>query len=160
MILAGLFFDNLPSVYSSLDFWKTSPNLFLIRTGCAWLFLAMASWATEQWRFPRDTLCSLSRESLVIYVVHVCVLYGSGWNNGLRHFIGPTLGLGATAGCGAAMIVSMVALAFAWRRLKRVRIFGGLADSATTTFAVHQSVDRTSITKQPPASRRSGSSRS
>jgi uncharacterized membrane protein len=158
LLLAGLLFASLPSVYCGVDFWKTSPNLFLIRTGCAWLFLAMTTWTSDQWRFPRDALCTLSRESLVIYVVHVCVLYGSGWNNGLRHFIGPTRGLGATAGLSAGMILSMVALAFTWHRLKTARLFGRLGEAAATTFADSRRItDRAGIGNQPSASRRPGS---
>ncbi len=34
---------------------------------------------------------SLAQESLIIYFVHICILYGSTWNPGIRRWIGPTL---------------------------------------------------------------------
>jgi len=112
LILAGLCFEYLPAaVYSNLDFWRTSPNLFFVRTGCACLLLAMTTRATQQLRFPQEVLHALSRESLIIYIVHICILYGSPWNTGLRHRIGPSLGMTATLGCIAALVVSMVAVA-------------------------------------------------
>ena len=136
LILAGLCFECLPAaVYSNLDFWKTSPNLFFIRTGCACLLLALTTRVTEQLRFPRQALHALSRESLVIYILHICILYGSPWNTGLRHRIGPSLGLTATLGCIAALVVSMVAVALTWHRLKRADLFSRLVGLPATALA-------------------------
>jgi peptidoglycan/LPS O-acetylase OafA/YrhL len=137
LILAGLCFEYLPAaVYSNLDFWRTSPNLFFIRTGCACLLLAMPTRATEQLRFPQEVLHALSRESLIIYIVHICILYGSPSNTGLRHRIGPSLGLTATLGCIAALVVSMVAVALTWHRLKGANLFGRVVSLPATALAM------------------------
>jgi hypothetical protein len=61
---------------------------------------------------------SLAQESLSVYFVHVCLLYGSIWNSGLREkFSGLNLEQALTV--AALMIAAMGAVALSWNRLKK-----------------------------------------
>lgn len=61
----------------------------------------------------------VTRESLVIYFVHVCVLYGSIWNIGLGQAIGPSLALLPTLTWAAVLVTAMALLAWLWHECKR-----------------------------------------
>jgi acyltransferase len=117
---SGLLFESVPfTLYANINFWKTSPNLFLIRLGCVLVLLA-AIFAVGPFlrRLPR-VVSSLAQESLTVYAVHLCVLYGSIWNLGLAQRIGPGLGAAETLGWIALLVVSMSLLAWGWNWSKK-----------------------------------------
>ncbi|RLB50077.1 MAG: hypothetical protein DRJ42_19645 [Deltaproteobacteria bacterium] len=66
-------------------------------------------------RLPRP-LTILAGETLIIYVVHIALLYGAGY--GLAEVVGPTLGLGASLGVAAVMLVGSALLGLGWHRAK------------------------------------------
>ena len=116
----GLLLESLPfSLYDNINFWKTSPSLFLIRLGCLLVLLA-AIFALGPFLRPLPRMVSsLAQESLTVYAVHVCVLYGSIWNLGLAQRIGPRLGYAETLGWIALLMVSMSLLAWGWSWSKK-----------------------------------------
>jgi uncharacterized membrane protein len=69
-------------------------------------------------RLPR-VLQVLAGESLIIYVVHLVMVYGAGV--GLRSLVGPTLPLPAAMLAGFAMIALMVFVGLGWFRVKSWR---------------------------------------
>lgn len=118
--LAGLLFIKpLASLYVHLDFWKTSPSLFLIRAACVCFLLAFFAWVTARYRLPVRTCRTIAQESLLIYFVHLCILYGSIWNPGLRQMVGATLAPLPTLGGIVLLMLSMMLLAWAWNSFKR-----------------------------------------
>lgn len=66
-------------------------------------------------RLP-SALEKLAGETLIIYVVHVLLLYGA--VVGLGAVVGPTLGLAPTLAVTAVFLVGSVAVGLGWRRLK------------------------------------------
>jgi hypothetical protein len=69
-------------------------------------------------RLPR-VLTALSRESLLVYLGHVALLYGSVWTVGLGQTLGPRFGPAATLGWVIALLVLMSAAAWTWHECKR-----------------------------------------
>lgn len=68
----------LPEIYS--DFWYTSPLFFFLRVGILALVSAGLRLA-EPRLLPRwRALVVLGQESLLIYAVHLVILFGSAWN--------------------------------------------------------------------------------
>jgi uncharacterized membrane protein len=69
----------LPQIYS--DFWYTSPLFFFLRVGILGL-LTIGARHAETRLMPRfrELLAIIGKESLLIYVVHLIVLYGSAFN--------------------------------------------------------------------------------
>jgi hypothetical protein len=78
VIFASEYFANLPwSVYAKSDFWSNSPALILIRVGIILLMLAGA----YLWTGLRDAsdwswIESFGKTSLMVYWVHVALVYG------------------------------------------------------------------------------------
>jgi uncharacterized membrane protein len=109
----------LESLYADVDFWKTSPSQFLIRAACVCSLLAIFSFLTTRYRLPVRAFQSLAQESLLIYFVHICVLYGSIWNPGLREMVGATLAPLPTMGGIVVLVTAMVLLGWTWNAFKR-----------------------------------------
>lgn len=135
MLGAGILLHQVPlSPYGAIDFWKTSPNLFLVKAGSVLVMLSGAVRLTR-WRsaLPRP-VSVLSQESLTIYVIHVCILYGSIWNDGLLKVVGPHLDLVATAGWVVVLTFAMLLVASAWHECKQRS--GRLSALVRATLAV------------------------
>ena len=83
LALAGTTLQRVPlTVYANADYWHTSPNLFLVRIGCVCSLLSGVAFLAKRMTLPETAIRSLAQESLVIYFIHVAVLYGSLWNTG------------------------------------------------------------------------------
>ena len=104
LVLTGLLLEYVAvSVYGNADFWKASPGLFLVRVGCVGVLLGIVSYVELKLRIPSQAIHSLAQQSSVIYFVHVCVLYGSIWNTGMRQWSGATLAPAAALGWGSSV---------------------------------------------------------
>ena len=78
LIFSAEYFANLPySVYAASDFWRNSPALIFIRVGIILLILGASYVLTEliPWR-GWNWLENLGKTSLMVYWVHVMLVYG------------------------------------------------------------------------------------
>jgi uncharacterized membrane protein len=105
--------------YSSLDYWTSSPSLFLVRVGSVFFLLTAISYLTGWFKLPARPIQSLAQESLSIYFVHICILYGSAWNTGLRQYVGATLPALPTIATIVAMVSLMIGFGLSWHWLKK-----------------------------------------
>jgi uncharacterized membrane protein len=112
LVALGIWLDARPlQLYSVYDFWRTSPNFFLIRSGIMLMILflgyAWCRWgAAQQGLSP---LIELGKSSLLVYWVHIEFVYG-----GLSILPKHRMGIGtATVGL-LAIFTAMTALAY-WR---------------------------------------------
>ena len=106
-------------LYPQVDFWTTSPSLFLVRAACVCVLLAGFAYLTAACHIPQGVFRAVAQESLLVYFVHLCILYGSIWNSGLRQNIGATLTPLPTFGSILLLIVAMMLMAWSWNWLKR-----------------------------------------
>ena len=120
LICAGLLGRLVPfSLPGYQDFYQTSPLYVAVRLGCV-LLLMSALWGIERSgsRFPRSVLTA-GQESLLVYGLHLFVIFGLLRNRRL----GQTLGLEAGyAGCfilSALLILLMLWAAQYWHAFKR-----------------------------------------
>ena len=119
LAFSGVELQNLGMrLYAHFDFWHTSPTLFLTRAGVVLLVLGMALHLKQLPSRAADTVRTLAKESLLVYFVHVCLLYGSIWNLGLRQYWGGSFDLLHATFAAVLMITSMLILALAWDRCK------------------------------------------
>jgi uncharacterized membrane protein len=118
LVIAAQYFSNIPySIYSKSNFWTDSPSLILIRAGIALLVLAGCYlWtecvATSGWSWMQV----LGRNSLMVYWVHVMLVYGN-----IVRPLKQNLGIGQTALATAAVTALMVVMSEAWLRRKARR---------------------------------------
>lgn len=100
--------------FGETAFWSTSPNQFLLRSGLVLLMLGLLAHVSRLESRPPFVVQALAQESLTIYAVQLCIVYGSVWNAGLRQHVGPTLALLPALGYVAAVWASMMLLASGW----------------------------------------------
>jgi uncharacterized membrane protein len=118
--LAGLLLMKpLELLFGSRDFWQASPSSFLIRAACVCFLLVLFSYLTARYNVPHRSCRALAQESLLIYFVHICILYGSIWNPGLRQMVGATLSPLPTVAGISLLIASMMLLGWSWNWIKR-----------------------------------------
>jgi uncharacterized membrane protein len=120
-VFIGQYFSNIPySVYPKSSFWSDSPALVVIRVGICLMIMAGAYLWTEYcvgagWSWMQ----AMGKNSLMVYWVHVMIVYGS--------LVGPikrTLSIAQGALATAIvtlMMVAMSALWLAWKRRQAAR---------------------------------------
>jgi uncharacterized membrane protein len=95
-----------------------NPNDILIRAGSVLLTLGLiAHFSRRLSRLPH-VFGAMAQESLLVYFVHLMIVYGSVWNFGLQFFVGPGLSLVPGYVVVILLVSSMAALAWAWNWLK------------------------------------------
>lgn len=114
LVALGLGLERLPSPYAHDDFWRTSPSFFWIRGGLLLLVVAFAwLWERTPWgRWP-SPLRQMGKTSLLVYWVHIEIVYGVVFTFWARHALGLA---GATLG--------WILLAAAMLALSRLRTHG------------------------------------
>jgi hypothetical protein len=110
--------------YGDHDFWRSSPIYTVFRFGGVALFLGCCSlWATRQ-RALDHGLAALARHSLLAYVSHLMILYGSYPFPGMVHYFGArSLGLWPAIGAAALLLGLTALILTTWHRaLKAPRV--------------------------------------
>jgi hypothetical protein len=98
-----------------------APAAILTRIGACMIILAVVAYASRQLSRLPHIFGAVAQESLLIYVVHLCIVYGSTWNTGLYQFYAMALSPRATVLVVLAIIAAMTVLAWQWNRLKHQR---------------------------------------
>jgi uncharacterized membrane protein len=103
----GLWLDARPlQLYAVHDFWHTSPNFFLVRTGILLVILfasyVWCRWGGGEWGF--SPLIEMGKSSLLVYWVHIEFVYG-----GLSILPKRSVGIG-TATIGLMIIFTAMTL--------------------------------------------------
>jgi fucose 4-O-acetylase-like acetyltransferase len=118
-VATGLVCDLLPlRVYPAHDFWKTGPDFFAIRLG-AILMMTTAFFAVR--RLPPAVgkhLVVLGKASLLVYAVHLVLVYGSAANDGLMQIIGQRLDPFSTLCVAAGVLLLMLTSVHAWNAVR------------------------------------------
>jgi hypothetical protein len=97
------------------------PLDILIRTGACMLIMGAIAHASQRVTRLPHVFSAVAQETLVIYFIHLCVVYGSAWSNGLAQAFGPTLGPSQTAAFVGGLVVVMSGMAWSWNWLKHAR---------------------------------------
>ena len=120
IVILGIGSDPLMRrVYSTYDFWHTSPNFFMIRLGTVMMVLS-GMWYYEKKVNPgRSVMQIIGQESLFVYAFHIILVYGSAIRNGsLEQIFGSTLNFAECLGVYAGLTVATCLVALVWHYLK------------------------------------------
>lgn len=131
LLLVGLakWLDGRPQIYPVYDFWRTSPNFFLMRVGMLLMILFAAyvwcRWGAGGWGF--SPLMQLGQTSLLVYWVHIEFVYG---RVSILKKHGMTVG-GATLGL-LIIFLFMLAVSMVRTRMKKLKTGTSLKQAAPT----------------------------
>jgi uncharacterized membrane protein len=101
--------------------WSFVPPQFLVRTGSCLLVMGLIAHGSARLSHLPHLFGAVAQETLLIYFVHLCIVYGSIWNVGLVQRYGQTLGPVRMVAVIAVLIASMAGLAFFWNWCKHAR---------------------------------------
>jgi hypothetical protein len=108
---------SLPDVSTAI---RANPFFFLTRLGIVFLLMVVCWHYVERRKTERSFVLDVSRESLLVYVAHLLVIYGTFWNNhSLAFLYGHTLTLLQAVALTFGLTAAMVLLATVWSRLKQ-----------------------------------------
>jgi fucose 4-O-acetylase-like acetyltransferase len=120
LILAGYLFCWFPfTLPGKVHFYRTSPLFLMIRIGCVLLICSLL-YVLEIKKIQVPKLLQLAgRESLLIYGVHLVLIFNVLRGKQLGPILGLQLGYPGCFALSAAIIILMLYLAKGWNRLKR-----------------------------------------
>ena len=106
------------AVYGQSNFWTTSPNLIFLRLGIVLILNSLVSLISIKVESIPRIFILIGRNTLLIYVVHLTILYGSAWNPGLIAILDHSLGVWNTVGVALLMILTMTAMVYIIHKFK------------------------------------------
>jgi uncharacterized membrane protein len=101
--------------------WESVPNQVTLRMGASLMLLALVARGSQHITRLPHIFGAVAQETLLIYFVHLCIVYGSVWNRGLAQVYGPTLGPGQTVVIVVTLLTAMFGLALYWNWWKHTR---------------------------------------
>jgi uncharacterized membrane protein len=105
-------------LYGHSYFWTTSPNLTFYRLGIVLILNSVVSIvALKVQSIPRIFIL-IGRNTLLIYIVHLTILYGSAWNPGLISILDKSLNVWNTIGVVLLMLTAMTFMVMIIHRFK------------------------------------------
>ena len=131
-VAARLLQDSGVNPFGEQNYWKTSPIFFMTRLGLILLgFAALCGleslWArrctapaiTANHGSSMGVMERVGQETLIIYVIHLLVLYGSPISPGLNAVFGETLSLQGASIVAALVLLLSTAMALLWSHGRR-----------------------------------------
>jgi len=118
LVFAGQYFSNIPySIYTKSNFWTDSPGLVIIRGGVALMLMGGCYLWTQYCVGPGwSWMQTLGKNSLMVYWVHVMLVYGD-WIPGLKR----SMSIPVTTFATVVLTALMVGMSVAWLRWKAHR---------------------------------------
>ena len=102
----------------AIKYWTDSYGLISLRVGFVLILNSLVSFISLKLNSIPKLLVLIGRNTLLIYVVHLIILYGSAWTPGLILIFDKNLNVWNTVGTAFLMIVSMTLLVILIHRLK------------------------------------------
>jgi hypothetical protein len=100
-------------------FWYTSPNLFIIRLSCVILLIYIFWYLRKKFNYRMRIFGIFRSESLLVYVLHLLIIYGSVLAHGLVRRFGQSLNWFEIFLIGSCIAVVLLIIAKQWNWLKR-----------------------------------------
>lgn len=105
--------------FGGQEFPTGMPSLFCLQVGLAGLLLTALATVMDVRPARLPVVEEVAQQSLVIYYLHLCIVYGSPWNVGMRQFVGSVLSPLEILPYAAAVLAGTVGFAIWWTREKR-----------------------------------------
>ena len=120
LVLAGLVTGEVfLHLFPVHDFWKVNPSVLWGRLGFILIATSALYFFEQSVHITSRIPTIMGTESLVIYILHLIILYGSVVNSGLGQTIGGTLGVGMAALVFLLMLFAMSTFAYVWNVIKK-----------------------------------------
>jgi uncharacterized membrane protein len=121
LLIGGSLLVELPGVLTGVAVAaRANPMFFGSRLGIIFLLLTLCWLYAERRKTEQSFVLDVSKESLLVYTLHLVVIYSEYWNSkSLDHWYGGTLSVDQCAVATLALMLAMILVAKAWSRIKR-----------------------------------------
>lgn len=110
----------LSGVYPTYNFWRFSPSFVVMRIGIVLLLCAlMYLYETRRGVAASSPVTLMGRESLLVYAVHLLLIYGKFAGFNFRKWVNHTYGYGEVLLWTVMLVLLMYGLAWVWERIKK-----------------------------------------
>ena len=107
-------------VYPVYDYWRFSPSFVLLRIGIVLLLCALMYWYEMRKGVAATSPVTLiGRESLLVYAVHLLLIFGIFSGFSFRIWADNKFGYGEVFLTTAVLLLLMYGLAWWWERIKQ-----------------------------------------
>ncbi len=119
-ILTSLIIEIIPvKIYPKHDFWKASPQFFFIRLGLVLVALAIMWFYLRNHEINSNSLFIIfGQESLLVYTVHLLIIYGYTYKWSFIRYFGPNLNYLECLGLFVLLTLAMYILVYIWHEIK------------------------------------------
>lgn len=114
LVAAGIMVGEMPAGVLGPSSFNWVPPQVALRTGSCLVALGVMAHGSAWLVALPHAFAAVAQETLLVYFVHLCIVYGSIWSGGLAQTVGRSLTPAATAGIVIALLGSMTALAAYW----------------------------------------------
>lgn len=121
LVALGFAVNAVPESLLAHEGWDAIPIDVAIRMGASLVVLGAIAHASRRVTRLPHVFGAVAQETLLIYFVHLCIVYGSIWNRGLAQAFGPTMEPLEVVAYVVLLMALMVGLAVFWNRLKHTR---------------------------------------
>ncbi len=119
LMLISFPFMTLAWVYPTYDYWGFSPSFVMLRIGIVLLLCALMYWyETRKGVAPASPVTLIGRESLLVYSVHLLLIYGKFSGFTFRIWVDNTFGYGEVLLWTGMLLLLMYGLALGWEWIK------------------------------------------
>ena len=118
MVLTGLGLRELVELVYGQTSSNFVPPEVLVRAGTCLLIVGVIAHGSGRLSHLPHVFAAVAQETLLIYFVHLCIVYGSIWSPGLFQVYGATLSPIRVLVIVIALLAAMTALAWQWNWLK------------------------------------------
>ena len=110
------------SVYPAYDYWKSSPSFYMLRLGLVLLLCAgMFAFEFRRGVSPRSIVTLIGRESLLVYTVHLMLIYGKFGSEHFADRVRMSFGYAEVFAVSLVLLVLMCLLAWTWSRIRTAK---------------------------------------
>lgn len=106
------------SLYGKSYLWTTSPNLIILRLAIVLFLNGIVSLVSGYVEKIPKIIILIGRNTLLIYIVHLMILYGSAWNPGLIILFSKSFDVIHTVGSALLMITLMITMVILLHKLR------------------------------------------
>ena len=124
LLIAGSLLIELPSQFTGVSVAvRANPLFFASRLGVIFLLLTGCWLYTERRKTMRSFVLDVSKESLLVYTLHLIVIYGEYWNGkSLDHWHGGTFSVSQCILGTLGLMLAMIMVAKVWSQLKHTSV--------------------------------------
>ncbi|HKI78794.1 MAG TPA: acyltransferase family protein [Ignavibacteriaceae bacterium] len=106
LAMLGNIFENM--ILGQSYFWSVSPNLVFLRIGIVLILNSLVSLISLKVDTIPRIIILIGRNTLLIYIVHLVMLYGSAWSLGVNVLFAGTYNIWETIGSVILMLLLMI----------------------------------------------------